>query len=117
MTIIKKAILSEKAYQDMEAGIYTFLVDEKSTKKDIKIAIEKQFGITVVKINAARKPQKLRRIGKTRKFAKTAGGKKAVVWLAKGQSIEMLAPKTKSKEKSAKKEKEIQKVAPEGKEG
>lgn len=102
MTIIKKAILSEKAYQDMETGIYTFLVDEKSNKKDIKIAIEKQFGITVVKINAARQPQKLKRIGKTRKFSKTAGGKKAVVWLAKGQSIEMLSPKTKSKIKDKK---------------
>lgn len=106
--VIKKTILSEKAYALMENGVYTFLVDRKASKDQIKRSIEDQFSVKVIKVNVTRRPKKMKRIARTRKQVATGGGKKAVVWLAKGQSISMLKPKNekakgkKSKDKSEK---------------
>ena len=41
--IIKSAIISEKAYKNMDHAIYTFLVDKIAAKKDVVIALKKQF--------------------------------------------------------------------------
>ena len=116
--VIKKAILSEKAYKQMEKGIYIFMVDQHSTKDEIAKAVAAQFTVNVEKVNVAKVLPKMKRITGTRKQVKTGGFKKAVVWLKSGQSIAMLAPKKASdkKSKSTKKEKDVQTTA-ESKEG
>lgn len=111
--VIKKAILSEKAYKQMEKGIYTFLVAEKTTKDEIARAITYQFAVSVDHVNVATFAPKTKRIASSRKQTKVGGGTKAIVWLAPGQTIASLSPKAK---KSSKKEKEIEKVSVEGKE-
>ena len=124
--IIQKSILSEKAYKQMEAGIYTFLVDPRTNKDQIEKAVENQFGVDVKKVNVTSKATKSKRIGKTRKFTQIGGGKKAIVYLTAGQNIASLSPKTKKETKPSKKaegpersrrDKDIQKVSAEGKEG
>ncbi|OGE10263.1 50S ribosomal protein L23 [Candidatus Curtissbacteria bacterium RIFCSPLOWO2_01_FULL_42_26] len=100
--IIKQAILSEKTYKQMEAGVYTFLVARQATKNQIADAIEKQFSVKVEKVNLSTKPAKTKRITGTRKTAKTQNGRKAIAWLAPGQNIEMLAPKTAKTKKDGK---------------
>lgn len=112
-SLIKKAILSEKAYKQMESGIYTFLVDPKSTKKEIAKVIEKQFSVKVEKVNVTQKASKKKRIAQTRKHTETGGGKKAIVYLAPGQSIPMLLPKAETKTKT-KKSKTTEKVQEKG---
>src|SRR3990167_5650304 len=92
--VIKQAVLSEKTYRQMEDGKYTFLVNRYADKKAIAGAVENQFSVKVTKVNVLTKPSKTKRIAKTRKTVKTASGKKAVVYLQKGQSITMLSPKT-----------------------
>jgi len=77
--VIKKAILSEKAYKQMEKSIYTFLVDARSTKDQIEKQVEKQFSVEVQKVNVATRAFKTKRIARTRKETKTGGGKKAIV--------------------------------------
>jgi len=114
--IIQKSILSEKAYKQMEAGIYTFMVNQQATKQLIARAIKKQFSVDVERVNVASKIAKAKRVGKTRKFTTVGGGKKAIVYLAAGQNIAMLSPKTKKEIKSGR-EKDVQKTSPEGKEG
>ena len=104
--IIKKAILSEKAYKNMEASIYSFSVDQRSTKDEIKKIVEKQFSVKVKKVNVSKAHPKSKKISKTRKFASVGGGKKALVYLEKGQNIELLSPKTEKKEKKLKENKE-----------
>ena len=100
--IIKRAILSEKSYQQIDNGLYTFLVDKKSTKSEIAKAIEKQFSVTVTGVNVLNKVGKMKRINRTRKTTLVGGGKKALVSLAKGQSIAMFTTeKDKSKPKKA----------------
>lgn len=95
--IIKKAIISEKAYQQMENSIYTFLIDKSAAKKAVAEAVKKTFSVDVVKVNITSISQKKKRVNKTRKFVGVGGGKKALVWLKSGQTISALSPKTDSK--------------------
>ncbi|OGD85478.1 50S ribosomal protein L23 [Candidatus Curtissbacteria bacterium RBG_13_35_7] len=109
--LIKKAILSEKTYKQMESGLYTFLVDSKATKEEIAKVISKQFSCDVEGVRVMSKAAKTKRIIKTRKTVKTGAGKKAIVRLKKGQHIALLAAKTdKSKSKKTKSEKENKRV-------
>jgi len=102
--VLKQGLLSEKIYNQMKSGIYTFMVSKEATKEDIKKAVETQFATKVKKVNVIAKPSKQIRVTGTRKMVQTGSGKKAVVFLEKGQSIAMLAPKS-----EAKKSKELKK--------
>lgn len=104
--IIKKAIISEKAYKHMDKSIYTFLTDKSATKKDVAEAVKKAFSVDVIKVNITPISQKKKRVNKTRKFVEVGGGKKALVWLKSGQTISALSPKAESK----KTDKKIQKT-------
>lgn len=107
--IIKKAILSEKAYQQMEKGIYTFLVEKHATKKDISRAVKNQFGVDSIRVNISHVFPKSKRITGTKKQTLVGGGKKAIVVLASGQSIPILSPKTESKKsQKSKKAEDVQ---------
>jgi len=100
--VVKKAILSEKAYKQMEKGSYSFLVDSRATKKEIAKAVAKQFSVKVKKVRTIPVAAKKKRILKTRKQVKVGGGKKAIVQLISGQSISMLLPKTDGTKKKTK---------------
>lgn len=95
--ILKKAVISEKAYRNMDHGIYTFLIEKAATKSDVISAVKKYFSVDAVKVNITPVSAKKKRINKTRKFADVGGGKKAIVWLKSGQSISALSAKTGSK--------------------
>lgn len=96
--IIKKAIISEKAYKGMERGIYTFLIEKTASKNDVANAVKKYFSVDAVKVNITTISAKRKRVNKTRKFVSVGAGKKAVVWLKKGQTISALTAKTDSSE-------------------
>ena len=77
--IIIKTLLSEKSYKDIENKKYTFVVDKKANKIEIKQAVEKIFGVKVEKVNTANVDGKLKRQGKTQGY--TSDYKKAFVQL------------------------------------
>lgn len=85
--IIIKPIISEKSLKDAALGKYTFLVNTKANKTEIKKAIEEVFEVKITKImtnitkGSTTKNTKVGR--KIRFFA----DKKARVVLQKGQSI------------------------------
>lgn len=111
--VLKQGLLSEKIYNQMESGVYTFMVSKEARKEDVKKAVEAQFSTKVKKVNIIAKPSKLTRVTGTRKMTETGTGKKAVVFLEKGQTIAMLSPKTESKKDkkdSAKTARELQPV-------
>ncbi|HSX19085.1 MAG TPA: 50S ribosomal protein L23 [Candidatus Saccharimonadales bacterium] len=113
--IVKKPILSEKAYLLMAKGMYTFLVDKAARKEDIKKIVARQFSVSVEKVTVTKIQKKTKRIAKSRKTTTVGGGKKATVWLKKGQSIASLLPKVEKKKVTKKSgEKEVE-VNPEGK--
>lgn len=86
--IIKYPILTEKSYQQMQDNIYTFAVDRKATKFDIKRAVEFIFQVKVESVNTFNVPRKPKRVGKYSGFV--AGYKKAIIKLAEGSKIQIL---------------------------
>lgn len=105
--VLQKAILSEKAHKLMEAGVYTFLVSEGTSKQDVAKAVSAQFPVTIKKVNFSRFAPKARRITGKQRTTFAGGGKKALVWLAPGQKIAMLSLKSETRAKG--KEKKSQK--------
>jgi large subunit ribosomal protein L23 len=82
---IKKPLITEKNTIHSAAGVYVFEVDQDSTKTDIKIAVEKGFGVKVSSIKTAN----CRGRAKNNKFGmgKVPHWKKAFVRLAPGEKI------------------------------
>jgi len=83
--IIKRPIITEKSYQLMEENKYTFEVDRKSNKLEVKLAIQEIFDVKVEKVNIINVKPKKRRVGRTSGF--TRNKKKAIITLAEGQKI------------------------------
>lgn len=77
--IIIKPIITEKSMEDMALGKYTFAVDKRANKSEIKRAIESIFGVKVEKVNT------MNILGKIKKQGMNSGRrpswKKAIVKL------------------------------------
>ncbi len=94
MSVIIKPVISEKAnYLTDLRGAYSFLVDTKANKIEIKKAIEEAYGVKVADVRtmiyapkiSAKYTKKGLQIGKTNKF------KKAVVTLVEGEVIDIFS--------------------------
>jgi len=59
--IILSPVVSEKSYSLIDLGKYTFEVDPRANKTEIKFAIEKIFNVKVDSINTLNKKGKTRR--------------------------------------------------------
>jgi large subunit ribosomal protein L23 len=79
---ILSPVVSEKSYGLIDQGKYTFVVDPRSNKTEIKLAIEKIFSVYVASINTLNKKCKTRRT----KFGtgKRKDTKRAIVTLKSG---------------------------------
>jgi large subunit ribosomal protein L23 len=80
--ILLAPVVSEKSYGLLDEGKYTFLVDPRANKTEIKIAVEKVFGVKVAAVNTLNRQGKARR---TRAgIGKRKDTKRAVVTLKDG---------------------------------
>jgi len=59
--VVVAPVVSEKSYGLIDEGKYTFLVDPRSNKTEIKLAVEKIFGVQVASVNTINRPGKTRR--------------------------------------------------------
>ena len=90
MTTVAKAprailiapVVSEKSYGLLDEGKYTFIVDPRANKTEIKIAVEQVFSVKVDSVNT------INRKGKTRRTRSGTGKRKdtkrAIVTLREG---------------------------------
>ncbi|MDP8951267.1 MAG: 50S ribosomal protein L23 [Actinomycetota bacterium] len=86
--VIIRPVISEKSYNLIETeGQYTFQVDRRANKNQIKQAVEQAFDVKVHKVNTANMKSKPKRQGLTR--GRTANWKKAVIRLQAGERIEL----------------------------
>ena len=86
--IIISPVVSEKSYDMIEKGnTYTFVVDRRSNKSEIKMAVEQVFGVRVMRVNTMNRKGKMKRQGW--KMGKRKDTKRAVVTLAPGNSIDL----------------------------
>ncbi len=59
--VVFRPVVSEKSYTLIDQGKYTFEVDPRATKTEIKLAIEKIFNVKVSGVNTLNKTGKTRR--------------------------------------------------------
>ena len=59
--VVIAPVVSEKSYGLIDEGKYTFLVDVKATKSEIKYAVEKIFSVKVDSVNTVNRPGKRKR--------------------------------------------------------
>ena len=86
--IVTSPRITEKAANLSGGNVYTFNVATKATKPEIKKAIEDLYGVSPVKVTTSTiKYKPVRRQGI---LGKKGGGKKAMVFLKKGESIEIM---------------------------
>ena len=82
-------VVSEKSYGLLDDNKYTFVVHPDANKTEIKIAVEKVFGVKVTAVNT------MNRKGKTRRtksgLGKRKDTKRAIVSVAAGQSIDIFS--------------------------
>ncbi len=84
--LVKYPVISEKSYLWLKkTGQYTFNVDKRLTKPQIKKLFESLFNVNVVSINTHIPPRKKIRVGMAQGYRPFY--KKAILTLKKGQSI------------------------------
>ena len=85
--IIIKPILTEKGYDGIASKKYSFQVAKGANKTEIKLAVEKLFGVKVDSVNTSNVRGKLKRMGRNEGYTPTT--KKAIVQLtADSKAIE-----------------------------
>ena len=81
--ILLSPVISEKSYGLLDENKYTFLVRPDANKTQIKIAVEKVFGVKVSDVNTLNRQGKRKR---TRAgFGQRASSKRAIVTLREGR--------------------------------
>ena len=80
-------VVSEKSYGLLDQNKYTFIVAPTANKTEIKIAVEKIFGVKVLKVNTMNREgtRKLTRLG----IGKRSDTKRAIVQIAAGERIDI----------------------------
>lgn len=86
--IISPRITEKGAYLS-EKGVYVFNVAKDANKQEIAAAIKAAFKVTPVMVRIAAVPGKRVFTRGTNRFGRTASGKKAYVYLKKGETIEI----------------------------
>ncbi len=86
--VIVRPIITEQGMHFANVkGAYSFEVNKKANKTEIKNAVEKIYGVKVQKVRTANHRGKYRRRGRT--FGMTASWKKAVVYLEPDYHIDL----------------------------
>lgn len=87
--LIKYPLVTDKTTRLLNNNQYTFIVDPKISKDDIKNTIEFLFEVKVSKVNTCHLAKKKRRVGQ---FIGTKSHyKKAIVKLTEGYSISLFS--------------------------
>ncbi len=87
--VLRHARITEKATMHSGAGVYTFDITENATKRDVIAAVRVLYKVTPLKVAVVTVPSKTRRNMRTGKVGVKRGGRKAYVYLKKGETITM----------------------------
>jgi large subunit ribosomal protein L23 len=85
--VLLAPVVSEKSYGLLYENKYTFIVAPDANKTEIKIAVEKVFGVKVLSVNTLNREGKRKRtkVG----FGKRNDTKRAIVHVAAGDRIDI----------------------------
>lgn len=86
--VIKRPLVTEKSTFGMnELNRYSFEIDPRATKDDVKSAVESLYKVKVEKVNTLKRRGKFRRMKYG--LAQLSTTKTAIVWLKQGMKIEL----------------------------
>lgn len=86
--VILGPVVSEKSFDLIEAyNTYSFLVDPRANKTEIRQSVESIFEVQVVSVNTYNRRGKMKRTRRT--LGKRKDTKRALVTLADGESIDL----------------------------
>lgn len=86
--VILGPVVSEKSFDLIEAyNTYSFLVDPRANKTEIRQSVESVFEVQVVSVNTYNRRGKMKRTRRT--LGKRKDTKRALVTLAEGDSIDL----------------------------
>lgn len=86
--VILKPVVSEKSYDLIQdSNTYTFIVDKRANKTEIKQAVKAIFDVKVTDVNTMNRKGKKKRTGWV--FGTRSDVKRALVKLAPGESIDI----------------------------
>lgn len=85
--ILIAPVVSEKAYGLLDENKYTFLVAPHANKTQIKLAVERVFGVKVTAVNTANREGK--RVRTRFGYGRRAATKRAIVSVAPGERIDI----------------------------
>ncbi len=86
--VVLEPVVSEKSYDLIQQlNTYTFVVDKRSNKTEIKQAVAEIFDVRVVSVNTINRKGKVKRTGY--KTGRRKNTKRALVTLAVGDSIDI----------------------------
>ncbi len=89
-SIIISPRITEKGAYLSEKGVYVFNVSKDATKQEISAAIAAAYKVTPRQVRVAAVQSKQVFTRGTNRWGKTAGGKKAFVYLKAGDKIELM---------------------------
>jgi len=87
-SVLRAPVITEKATIQRDKGTYTFRVDRRANKIQIRHAVESIFDVQVASVRTVTVPRKPKRQGAFR--GATSAWKKAYVTLRAGDSIELV---------------------------
>ncbi|MGB2894846.1 MAG: 50S ribosomal protein L23 [Anaerolineales bacterium] len=88
---LRRPLITEKtSFQSSNLNQFTFEVDSRANKHQIKEAVEAMFDVTVMRVNVINRPAKVARsLRNRRRQVRRAGYKKAIVTLKQGDRIDV----------------------------
>ncbi len=87
--VLIRPIVSEKTYALMDRNVYVFVVDPRSSKIEIRRAVERVFGVKVAQVNTLNRKGKATRNRRTNTPGRRPNTKRAFVTLHAGDKIDL----------------------------
>jgi large subunit ribosomal protein L23 len=87
--VLIRPVVSEKTYGLMDQGVYVFVVDPRSSKIEIRRAVEEAFGVRVDQVNTLNRKGKSTRNRRTNTPGRRANTKRAYVTLHGTDKIDL----------------------------
>ena len=87
--VIIRPVVSEKSYALLDENVYTFIVNPKANKIEIRQAVEQLFNVEVTNVNTLNRKGKRKRNRRTGAYGQRVDTKRALVTLAAGDKIDL----------------------------
>jgi large subunit ribosomal protein L23 len=87
--VILEPVVSEKSYNLLDEGAYTFKVHPDANKVQIRQAVESIFDVKVLKVTTANRKGKRKRNRRSLTFGRRPDTKRAIVTLVEGDRIDL----------------------------